>query len=210
MGDKVEVVVAEPGRFEELAVLFGPNGAYAGCWCMWPRLTGSEFGRHSGDGTRRMLRDLVEHGHRPGLIARVGSEPAGWVAVAPRPEYGRMLRSPLLRPHLADDGRGAADDDGVWSVTCLFVGRDHRGRGLADRLLVAARDHAHADGAHTVEGYPIDPRDRSSADELFHGTPAMFHRAGFVEVARTSPRRTLWRHTPDAISATDAPSDPRS
>lgn len=187
------VAPAVPGRFDDIARLFGPNGACSGCWCMWPRLTGREFDARHGAGTRRMLESLVDDGREPGLLAHADGEPVGWVSVAPRPDYGRMLRSPLLRPHLADTGRDSADDPGVWSVVCFFVGRDHRGGGLLDTLAAAAVARATEQGAHTVEGYPIDPRPDAHPDEVFHGTPGVFARAGFSEVARLSPRRTLWR-----------------
>lgn len=180
--------------FGAIEALFGPRGACSGCWCMWPRLTGREFDARSGAGTHDLLRDLVADGREPGLVAFHDDEPVGWVAVAPRPEYGRVLRSPLVRPYLADDGRGSRDDADVWAVVCFFIHRDWRSAGLAHVLAAAARDHARAHDAHTVEGYAIEPTDKARPDELFHGTPGTFARAGFTVVAELSERRSLWRH----------------
>src|SRR3546814_19756885 len=62
--------------------LFGPNGACAGCWCMWWRLPRSEFRRRSGEGNRLAFRQLVEDGPPPGVIPYDRDTPAGW-------EHGR-------------------------------------------------------------------------------------------------------------------------
>lgn len=32
-----------PDRWADLAALFGPRGAFAGCWCMWWRQTPAEY-----------------------------------------------------------------------------------------------------------------------------------------------------------------------
>jgi hypothetical protein len=39
-----------PDRWQDLEVLFGKNGAYSGCWCMWWRETRSQFGKQAGQG----------------------------------------------------------------------------------------------------------------------------------------------------------------
>ena len=102
------------GRWDDLVTLFGPRGACAGCWCMWWRRPAAEFRADKGDGNRRALRRLVDAGDVPGLIAYVGGEPAGWLALAPRECYVRFERSRTLAP---------GDAEPVWSVTCVFVAR---------------------------------------------------------------------------------------
>lgn len=186
----IAVEPVTPDRWADLERLFGPSGAYAGCWCMYPRLTGREFDAEHGEGTRSRLQALVDAGEEPGLLAMLDGEPVGWVSVGPRPVYGRILRSPLFRP----DRRGEDPaDPAVWSVVCFFVGRAHRGGGLADPLLAGAVEHAAARGARVVEGYPAVPGPGVTAEALYWGTPAMFARAGFVEAAAPSPGRRLVR-----------------
>ena len=77
--------------------LFGPRGACAGCWCMWARLPRAEYVRGLGETNRRAFRALVKSGTRPGLIAYVDREPAGWCAVAPRPDFRRLRYYPGFR-----------------------------------------------------------------------------------------------------------------
>jgi ribosomal protein S18 acetylase RimI-like enzyme len=181
----LEVHPVTPDRWDDLVALAGERGFTSGCWCMWWRVTSSEFEERHGAGLRRDLHDLVAAGPAPGLLAYVDGTPAGWVAVGPREEYPRLDRSPKLR---------RLDDQPVWSVTCFTIDRRHRRRGVAVALLDAAVDFARQRGAEVLEAYPIDTAGgkRSSAD-LFTGTLAMFERAGFEEVARRSGRPIVRR-----------------
>jgi len=176
---------ATADRWLDVEDLFGANGAYSGCWCTFYRLTGREFSAAAGARAKGMLSELVAAGPAPGLLAYVDGEVAGWCALAPREEYGRVLRSPLVKP--LDPG-----DTGVWSITCFFVRKSHRRTGVADALLGAAVAHAAGQGARVVEGYPVEPGEDRSAD-LYPGTIGMFRRVGFSELRRSTPRRVVMR-----------------
>src|SRR3990172_11981065 len=101
-----------PGRWAELESLFGPRGACGGCWCMWWRMTRSDFMKKKGQGNRKALRRIVKTGESPGILAYAGSQPVGWCAVAPRQAYPTLARSRVLIP---------VDERAVWSVACFFV-----------------------------------------------------------------------------------------
>ena len=79
-----------PDRWRNFETLFGPGGAYGGCWCMWPRLRRKEFDRKSGKQNRQAMKEAVESGEEPGLLAYSGGEPVGWVALAPREKYAHL------------------------------------------------------------------------------------------------------------------------
>ncbi|MDX1510339.1 MAG: GNAT family N-acetyltransferase [Nitriliruptorales bacterium] len=170
-------------RWDDFTTVFGANGAYDGCWCMYFRQTSKEYSAGRGDANREAIRELCEHGREPGLIGYIDWQPSGWVSVAPRAEFGRILRSPLFRP-------SDPDRDDVWSVVCLFIAKPARGRGLAGWLVTEAVKHARRHGATRVDAYPINPEGRG-ASELYHGTPALFRAAGFEEVARPNDNRVL-------------------
>ena len=177
---------ATASRWRDVERLFGEKGACAGCWCMWPRLTGAEFGRGRGAGNKRALHRLVAAGARPGLIAYRGGTPVGWCAVAPRAEYRRLERSRVMAP---------VDEQPVWSVVCFFVDRSARGAGVTTTLLRAAVEHATRRGAAIIEGYPHDPAGERLTDTFaWFGLAAAFRRAGFVEVARRSSTRPVMRY----------------
>lgn len=172
-------------RWADLEQLFGPRGACGGCWCMHWRLTRSEYERNKGAGNRELLRDVVAEGRPVGLLAYNGDEPTGWCALAPRDEFPTLERSRILKP---------VDDQPVWSVVCFFVKRSHRHRGMTVQLLRAAIEHAAAQGATIVEGYPVEPRLPEMPPVFaFTGLAQAFRDAGFVEVARRSETRPIMR-----------------
>ncbi|MFQ5351240.1 MAG: GNAT family N-acetyltransferase [Thermoanaerobaculia bacterium] len=174
-----------PDRWRDFKRLFGENGACGGCWCMWFRVTNKAFEASKGEANRRAMKALVEGGEPPGILAYVDREPVGWCALAPRPSYGRLARSRILKP---------VDERPVWSVVCFFVDRRYRGRGITVGLLEAAADHARRRGGSLLEGYPVEPRkERAPSVFMFHGLASAFAQAGFAEVARRSETRPIMR-----------------
>src|SRR6476646_2856850 len=89
---KWEFHALTPDRWAELVALFGPRGACAGCWCMFPRLTTAEWKTERAS-NRRAFQRIVRAGDPPGLLAYEDGRPVGWVAVAPRQVYRRFERS---------------------------------------------------------------------------------------------------------------------
>jgi ribosomal protein S18 acetylase RimI-like enzyme len=173
-----------PDRWRDLERLFGPSGAYSGCWCMYLRVPSKQFDENGNAGNRALLRTLVRSGAEPGLLAYDGDEPVGWVSVAPRSEFTRVLRSPLHKPLDADEA-------GVWSLTCFFIGKSARDEGVASSLLDAAVEFARGHGATALEAYPS--KDGGSAAEMWRGSIAMFERAGFERAAERKPGRPVMR-----------------
>ncbi len=172
------------GRWRDLEKLFGPRGACAGCWCMWPRLIGKEFRAGQGAGNKRRLKLLVKRGPPPGLIGYCGDEPVAWCALSPRESYPRLENSRIL---------ARVDDRVVWSVPCFFVARGHRKRGLTVRMLKEAVKYARARGVTILEGYPVEPSGRTADTFAWWGLADAFRRAGFTEVARRSRTRPIMR-----------------
>ena len=170
-------------RWPDLEQLFGQRGACGGCWCMsWRRKT-ADFRKNKGPGNKRALKQLVNRDARPGVIAYDGDKPVGWCSIAPREEYVRLQGSRVL---------GAVDDRPVWSVSCLFVDKAYRRRGLSVQLLKAAVAFARERGAAIVEGYPVVPYDKNMPPPFaWTGTLTAFERAGFTEAARRSKARPI-------------------
>jgi GNAT superfamily N-acetyltransferase len=173
-----------PERWPDLERLFGPRGACAGCWCMWWKLPRAAWTAGKGEGNRRALEAIVSGGGVPGLLAYDGREPVGWVAIEPRAAYARLARARTLKP---------VDDAPVWSITCFFVARSHRGRGVTRVLVDAAVAHARRHGARLVEGYPVDAAKPLADAWLYTGSFSTFRKAGFEEVARRTRTRPIVR-----------------
>jgi len=174
------------GRWADLEELFGGRGACGGCWCMFWRLTRSQFNAGKGEKNRKALRKLVVKGPPPGILAYSKGKPVGWCAVAKREEYSTLGRSRILKP---------VDDAGVWSIPCFFIARPFRRLGLSVALLNAAADYVSRHGGNILEGYPNDlsPGKRLPDPFVYSGLFPAFLRAGFTEVARRSKTRPIMR-----------------
>ena len=176
---KLTIKRLAPGRMDDMGcVLRGSWGA--GCWCMFPRLGNPEANAIRSQGRRQAMTRLARRRRAPGLMAYEGSEPVGWIAIAPRPEYLRIENS---------NATPRVDDVDVWVIPCITVRPMARGRGIAVALIREAVKFAKKFGAPAVEAYPRAGRARTNDDNAFFGTEPMFRRAGFRVIARTSGRR---------------------
>lgn len=183
-GPKLAIRPLTPERWPDLVRLFSPRGACAACWCTWWRLSKAEFAAGQGKANRRRQERYVKSGHVAGLLAYAGGDPAGWVAIEPREAFPRLARSRTLAP---------VDDRPVWSITCFFVARPHRGKGLTRALVEAAVRFARARGAAIVEAYPVEPGRKVADAWIYHGAASTFRALGFEEVARRSRTRPIVR-----------------
>jgi len=86
------------------------------------------------------------------------------------------------------------DERSVWSVTCFFVSRAQRRRGVTRQLLEAAVGFARSRGAKIIEGYPLDVKTGAYPDAYaYTGFVSVFRKTGFKEVARRSRTRPVMR-----------------
>ena len=174
-----------PDRFVDFERIFGPSGACGGCWCMFWKLRGKAFDEAAGDIARQMHKSIIDANIVTGLLAYSASEPIGWIAVEPRSAYPRLAYSRILQ---------LVDDNPVWSITCFFVDKKHRRKGVTVELLKAAIAHVKKQGGRIVEGYPTDAQKNMPAPFIFTGAASAFQQAGFVEVARRSATRPIFRY----------------
>ena len=145
------------------------------CWCMFPRLTDAQQRALPGEGPlkdrrRAAMAKLARRRRAPGLLAFMGDEPVGWVAVAPRSELNRTTASRATPP---------VDDVAVWVIPCITVSKAARGKGVALALIEAAVVYAFEKGAPAVEVYPRAGAERTGDDNAYFGTEPLFRRAGF-------------------------------
>ncbi len=174
-----------PGRWPAFERLFGPRGAYGGCWCLWWRTTRAEFERGQGEGNRQALEAIVKGGEVPGILLYADDEPVGWCSVAPREDFASLGRSRVLKP---------IDDTPVWSIVCFYVAQGYRNQGVLHRLIDGAVDWVRENGGTTVEAYPTVPKNgRMPPVSSFMGAPEAFRRSGFVEVKRASAAKMIMR-----------------
>lgn len=171
--------------WRDFEMLFGRNGACGGCWCMYWKLRGKAFEESAGYTARQLQKAVVDSKTVPGLLAYSEGYPVGWIAVEPRSAYPKLAHSRVLKP---------VDDQPVWSITCFFVEKKHRRKGITVELLKAAVAYVKEQGGKIVEGYPVDTPKNQADTFVYTGTASAFKKAGFVEVARNSPTRPIFRY----------------
>jgi len=174
-------------RWTDFERLFGERGACGGCWCMFWRRTRSEFEKQKGDGNKKAMMAIIDSGEIPGILAYDGNRPVGWCSVAPRENFPALERSRVMKK---------VDEKPVWSITCFFIDRNYRKKGVSVQLLQAAIKYVQKHGGKRLEGYPVEPKkDKMPPAFAWTGLSSAFKKAGFNEVARRSETRPIMRYT---------------
>lgn len=197
-GGALRIAPVTADRWGDLEALFGPNGACAGCWCMWWRVTAREFKVMKGAPNREALAGIVESGDPPGLLAYREETPVGWLAIAPREDYPRWAKTKAAQESDRILRERGIDPDGetVWAATCFYVARGARKQGIAAALLEEGARYAQERGARVVEGFPLVPRTGAvPAAFAWTGFLSAFLKAGFEEVgAPSAGKRVVHRY----------------
>ena len=184
--EKLSFKSLTPKTWSDFEKLFGANGACGGCWCMWWKIKRSEFKAQKGEKNKIAMRAIVDAGEMPGLIAYLDHEPIGWCAVAPRDVYPVLDNSRVLK---------RVDEKKVWSITCLFITKEFRRKGVSAELLKAAVEFVRKQGGKLVEGYPVEPKSEKMPDAFaWTGLASAYTKAGFKEVIRRSDTRPIMRY----------------
>ena len=183
-GEELRCEPATAKRFPDLARVLGERGGPGGCWCMWWRLEQAEWREAGPTGRNAASAERFAVSPPPGVFGYLDDRPVGWCAIAPRAQYPRLQSSPTFGP---------VDDTPAWAVSCLFIHRTARRRGVASALAGAAAAMAEAYGATAIDAIPVAPGGKRRAPDLYTGTPSMFAALGFEEVARRRPERPIVR-----------------
>jgi GNAT superfamily N-acetyltransferase len=179
---RLTVYPLTPDLWPALESLFGKKGACSRCWCMYWRI-GSAYRQRPCGQNKAAFRELVMHGPPPGLLAFDGDVAVGWCQLTPRDALPWLDRAWRLK---------RADDVPVWSLSCFYVRKGYRKRGVTSVLIAAALNAAKRAKAPALEAYPLDADMTPSASGT--GYASTFARAGFKTVARRVPPRPIMRH----------------
>jgi GNAT superfamily N-acetyltransferase len=147
---------------------------------------GAAYKRRPRTRNRAALRALAKRGPPPGLLAFDGDLAVGWCQLAPRADLPWLERAPHVRP--------PGGDRPVWALSCFYVRRGYRRRGVTAALISGALTVAREAGASAVEAYPVDTAAPDATSNTFTGTASAFARAGFSTVADRPHGRRIMRH----------------
>jgi GNAT superfamily N-acetyltransferase len=151
------------------------NGIWGGCWCMSFHQEGVARTKSAQNRSEKECR--VREGRAHAALVYEGSTAVGWCQFGPTDELPRIKRK---RAYL--DGLTRLPD---WRITCFFVDRGQRGKGIASIALEGALREIARLGGGIVESYPEDVEGRSvSGSFLFNGTLSVFERQGFQRTRR--------------------------
>lgn len=172
-----------PELWPALEDLFGEQGPVSRCWCMYWRI-GNDYRKRPRDVNKAAFCALVQSGPAPGLLAFAGELAVGWCQLTPRDAL------PWLDHHTWRLRR--VDDLPVWALSCFYIRKGYRKRGVTSALIAAALETARRAGASALEAYPLDASLTPSASHT--GYVSTFVRAGFKIVARHVPPRPIMRY----------------
>ena len=171
-----------PELWPALEDLFGKRGACSGCWCMYWRI-GSDYRKRPAAKNKAAFREVVKRGPPPGVLAFDGNVAVGWCQVTPREALPWLDRAWRLR---------RVDELPVWSISCFYVRKGYRRKGVTSALIAAALETARRAKAPALEAYPLDANLTPSASST--GFVTTFERARFKTIARHAPPRPIMRH----------------
>jgi GNAT superfamily N-acetyltransferase len=170
-----------PERWSAFENLFSATGPVSRCWCMYWRI-GTDYRKRLPEANKADFHTAVEDSP-PGLLAFHGDLAVGWCQLTPRAALPWMNRTSRI---------DKVDDAPVWSLSCFYIRKGYRKKGVTSVLITAALDTAKRVGAPALEAYPLDADLTPSSS--FTGYASTFKRAGFKVVADSKPTQPVMRY----------------
>jgi GNAT superfamily N-acetyltransferase len=172
--DSYRVEPLSPRTWEAFAALAERhNGVWGGCWC-----THFHCYPHPPElaelGAREFKRQRVEQDRAHAALVFDGDEAVAWA------EYGPVSELPNI--HHRKEWEQSVERVPDFRITCLFVDRRYRRRGMASVAVRGAMELIAEAGGGLVESYPHDlvPGKKTSATFLYNATRTMYERLGFT------------------------------
>ena len=146
------------------------KGGGFGCWCTWFH---SRVGRPEGEVGRPWKERLVREGNAHAALVFDGDAAVAWC------QYGSPEELPRIH-HRKEYEATSTDEPPDYRITCIFVDRDYRRKGVAGVALRGALDLIAKAGGGVVEGYPQDTQGKKIPSTfLYNTTRSLYEQTGF-------------------------------
>jgi GNAT superfamily N-acetyltransferase len=161
------------------------NGVFGGCWCTWFQTMHAEKTFNT-ESNKELKQRLVREGKAHAALVFDGDDAVAWC------EFGSCAELPNIYHRKQYDEEADLQPD--YRITCLFVDKRHRRRGVSRLSLQGALELIAQSGGGVVEGYPHDTAGTKQS-VLYNGTRQMFEDAGFEFVRAKGQKNTVMRRT---------------
>jgi GNAT superfamily N-acetyltransferase len=162
------------------------DGVWGGCWCMGFHPEG--VGRHKTPEQNRAEKHArVCSGGAHAALVFDRDACIGWC------QFGAPDELPRIKNRKAYlDGLAGPDDLPDWRITCFFVDKSYRHKGVAAAALKGALQEIARLGGGIVESSPEDVAGRKVSNSFLHNaTVAMFERQGFTRARQLGKNNWL-------------------
>jgi GNAT superfamily N-acetyltransferase len=163
-----------PGTWDDFAQLAGRhNGVWNGCWCTWfHTLYGDKEKGRTAESNRALKEGLVNEGRAHAALVFDGDLAVAWCQYGTPQELPNIKHRKEYEAHL-----GKLPD---YRLTCFFVDKKYRGKGVAAVALQGALELIAQAGGGVVEAYPQETDGQKvSSSFLYSATRSLFEQAGF-------------------------------
>ena len=159
------------------------NGVFGGCWCTWFHTFHAEK-TFTAEGNHALKEQLVQEDRAHAALVFDGDEAVAWA------QYGPPAELPNI--HHRKEYEETLDTLPDYRITCIFVDKKYRRKGVTAIALRGAIDLIAEAGGGIVEGYPHDT-DGTKVSVLYDGTRSLFEDAGFTYVRAKGPKNCVMR-----------------
>lgn len=163
------------------------NGVWGGCWCMGFHPEGVGRGTTAAQ-NRSAKQERVRAGTAHAALVLDGDDAVGWC------QFGSPAELPRIKHRKAyEQGLVELPD---WRITCFFVDKHQRGRGVAAVALAGALQQIRALGGGVVESCPEDTGGREVQGRLmYNASLALFEQQGFERSRQVGMHHWVVRQT---------------
>jgi GNAT superfamily N-acetyltransferase len=165
---------------------------FGGCWCTWFH---TREGRPEGEMGRPWKERLVREGKAHAALVFDGDAAIAWA------QYGTPEELPRIH-HRKEWEAGLTGNPPAYRITCIFVDRDYRRKGVAGLALRGALDLIAKAGGGVVEGYPHDLQGEKMRPQfLYNVTRSLYEQVGFEYERPKGKKNCVMRTTVAPVKA---------